>query len=523
MARKKLSMCLGFLAMLSTLALTCEMGTAQPVRGGTLVVGLIAEPAVLDSCSGAWNVAPFAGNIMSSILATDENMKIVPGGVAESWSLDARNKTYTFNLRKGIKWHDGKPFTAEDVKFTFETFLPKFDDQGVYLKDTKVDIVSDTKVVIKPGVWSPGIQIERMASTDWALYPKHLLEGVDFIKSDFRKAPVGTGPFKFKEWVRGSHITLERNNDYWKPGKPYLDRIIVKIIRDPSIMLASLTTGEVDFAFRGLPYEAYETMKKSPNLQVMLAYRPNYKVVFVNNTKHPILSNLLVRQAIAHAIDRKDVASKATSNVCRASERAYAPEILPANPNLKIFEYNPKKAEELLDKAGYPRKAGGIRFAIQLLGRVGEADEEKAGDLFKDYLKAVGIDVSIKRADFNTVLQLSGNYQFDVLLFKRNLAPFFSQSQHHSSFIQPGVPLTNISQYKNPKVDQFYDQWAMASTEEEQKKALLNAETIVTEELPELQLFDVSWMYVWNKRVQNAFVPARNFLQSEPLEDVYIK
>ena len=102
MPRKKLSLCFGLFALLLTLALTCGTGTAQPVRGGTLVVGLIAEPAVLDSCSGAWNVAPFAGNIMSSILATDENMKIVPGGVAESWSIDARNKTYTINLRKGI-------------------------------------------------------------------------------------------------------------------------------------------------------------------------------------------------------------------------------------------------------------------------------------------------------------------------------------------------------------------------------------------------------------------------------------
>jgi len=513
---------LGLLVMGITISLAPVMGIAQPVRGGTLTVGMIAEPAVLDSCSGAWNIAPFAGNIMSSILETDENMKIGPG-IAESWSFDARNKTYTFNIRKGVKWHDGKPMTVEDVKFSFETFLPKFDDRGEYLKDAKVDIVGDTKVVLKPGRWVPAVQIGRMASIDWAIYPKHLLEGVDFFKSDFRKALVGTGPFKLKEWVRGSHITLERNPDYWKPNKPYLDRIIFKFIRDPSILLASLTTGEVDFAYRGLPYEAYETMKKSPNLNIILDYKPNYKVFMVNNMKHPIISNLLVRQAIAHAIDKKDIASKATGNVCRPSDRFFAPEIFPPNPNVKVYEYNPKKAEELLDKAGYPRKSGGTRFGFQLLTRVGEADEDKTADLYRDYLKAVGIDVSIKKADFNTVLQMSGNYQFDVLLFKRYLLPFFTYSQHHSSFIQPGVPLTNISQYKNAKVDQFYDQWAQSATEDEQNKAILNAETILTEELPELPLFDTSWMYVWNKRVQNTFVPVRNWLQSEPLDNLYIK
>jgi ABC-type transport system substrate-binding protein len=138
-------------------------------------------------------------------------------------------------------------------------------------------------------------------------------------------------------------------------------------------------------------------------------------------------------------------------------------------------------------------------------------------------MKAVGVEVSIKRADFNTILQLSASYQFDVMTFKRYLSPHFTYTQHHSSFIRPGVVLVNISQYNNAKVDQFYDQWVESSTEDEQNKALLSAETILAEELPELPLFDVSWMYVWNKRVQNAFVPARNYLQSEPLDSLYVK
>jgi peptide/nickel transport system substrate-binding protein len=522
MAKTIKAVVLGLLLTFVTFHVAPSIATAQPVRGGTLTVGLIAEPAILDSCSGAWNSAPFAGNILGSILETDENMKFAPG-LAESWSVDPVNKTYTFNLRKGVKWHDGKPFTAEDVKFTFETFLPTYHIFGKYLKDSKVDIVGDTKVIVKPGTWAPAIQMGRFASGDWGIYPKHLLEGGDFIKSDFRKALVGTGPFKFKEWVRGSHITLERNPDYWKPNMPYVDRIIFKFIRDPSIMLASLATGDIDFSFRGIPYEAYGGMEKNPKLNVIVNYRPNYKVFIVNNTKSPIMSNVLVRQALAHAVDRKDIASKATSGMCRPSDRFFAPEVLPDNPNIKVYEYNPKKAEELLDKAGYPRKAGGTRFTLQLIGRLGEADEEKAGDLFRDYMKAVGVEVSIKRSDFNTVLQQSANYQFDVMTFKRYLSAHFTYTQHHSSFIRQGVVLVNISQYNNAKVDQFYDRWVESSTEEEQNKALLGAETIMTEELPELPLFDVSWMYVWNKRVQNSFVPARNYLQSEPLDAIYVK
>ena len=165
MAKTIKAVVLGLLLMLVTFHCAPSIGTAQPVRGGTLVMGLIAEPAILDSCSGAWNSAPFAGNILSSILETDENMKFVPG-LAESWSIDSGSKTYTFNLRKGVKWHDGKPFTAEDVKFTFETFLPTYHIFGKYLKDTKVDIVSETKVVVKPGMWAPAIQMGRFASGD---------------------------------------------------------------------------------------------------------------------------------------------------------------------------------------------------------------------------------------------------------------------------------------------------------------------------------------------------------------------
>lgn len=497
-------------------------GMAQPSRGGTLVVGMVAEPTVLDSNSGAWNVAPVFGNILRPLVEGNDNLQIVPG-MAESWNIDYKSKTYTFNLRKNIKWHDGKPFAAQDVKFTLESFFPKYNFLGMYLEGTKVDIVGDTNVVVRPGTWAPGIQSGVFASADWSMYPKHLLDGADFMKSDYRKAPVGTGPFKFKEWVRGSHITLERNDDFWRTGKPYLDKIVIKIIRDPSLLLLSLTTGEVDFVYRGLPYEAYETLRKSPNLQVILDYKPNYKVFLVSNTKHPILSNLMVRKAIMHTINKKDIAAKATSNVCRVSDRMFAPEILPENKKLTLYDYNPKKAEELLDRAGYPKKSGGVRFSLQILVRAGETDEEKTADLLKDYLKEVGIDLTIKKVDFNTNLQLQCNYQFELATQKKGNVPFFNYQQHHSSWIRPGKILSNISQYSNPKVDSLYDQWVYhATSDEERNRAILEAESILTEELPEAPLFDVAWMYVWSKRVKNAFVPARFMFQSESFEDVYI-
>lgn len=515
-------MVLLILAILLNTSVLPALSITEPAIGGTLVMGLVSEPTVLDSASGSWNVAPFAGSILNSLLETDEKMQIVPG-LAESWSVDSAKKAYIFKLRKGVKWHDGQPFTAEDVKFTFEELLPKYDNRGEFWEGTKVEIRGETEVIITPGNFAPGIHLPSMASVDWPVFPKHILQGKDFLKSDYRKAPIGTGPYKFKEWVKGSHIVLERNENYWRPGKPYVNQIIVKFIPDSAVLLASLTKGEVDYVYRGLPYEAYETMKKSANLQVFIDYKPNYKVYAVSNLKHPVLSNPLVRKAIAHAINKTDIISKATGGVSRASDRFWAPEFMPENPNLIVYPYNPKKAEELLDKAGYPKKNGGKRFAMELLVRTGEADETKTADLMKDYLAAVGIDVTIKSADFTTVLQLEADYKYDLTLIKRWILPIFSYQNHHSLFIIKGRQLVNAAQYSNPDVDRSYDGWKFGATEQDRTAALLKAESILSDDLPEIPLFDVAWMYVWNRRIKNAFVPARNWLQCESLENIYIE
>jgi len=518
----KIAMVLLISLVLLNASVLPTLSAVEPAIGGTLVIGLVSEPTVLDSASGSWNVAPFAGAILNSLMETDEKMQTVPG-LAESWSVDPAKKAYLFKLRKGVKWHDGKPFTAEDVKFTFEELLPKYDNRGEYLQGTKVEIKSETEIVMTPGEFAPGIHLPSMASVDWPIFPKHLLEGKDFLKSDYRKAPVGTGPYKFKDWVKGSHVILERNENYWRPDKPYISQIIVKFIPDSAVLLASLTKGEVDYVYRGLPYEAYDSMKKSANLQVFVDYKPNYKVYAVSNLKHPVLSNRLVRKAIAHAINRTDVVSKATVGLSRASDRIFAPEFLADNPNLVAYPYNPKKAEELLDTAGYPKRSDGKRFAIELLVRTGEADETKAADLMKDYLRAVGIDMTIKSADFNTVLQLEADYKYDICIVKRWILPIFSYQNHHSSFIIKGRTLVNVAQYSNPDVDRGYEEWRFGATDQDRVKALLKVESIVTDDLPEIPLFDVAWMYVWNKRIKNAFVPARNWLQCESPENLYIE
>jgi len=494
----------------------------SPQKGGTLVVALVSEPRVIEPTTGAWNAGFVAAQIFNSLLTFDEKLNIVPS-LAESWSVDEKEGAYIFKIRKGVKWHDGKPLTVDDVKFSFENIISKYDAFGaLYFKDVKVEILNDSVVKIKPAEFLPAVQIVLFASIDTAIFPKHILEGQDFLKSEFRVKPVGTGPFKFVEWVKGSHIVLVRNEAYWNDDKPYLDKIIIRFITDPATLVAELEAGNVDYVFRGVPYEAYSKLKGNPNLDVILSYRPPYKFVIAFNTKHPILSDVRVRKAIAYALNKTEIALRATNGLSKPTNSFWTPEIVEPSPGIHKYEYNPSLAEKILDEAGYKRGADGKRFTLELLTRVGEPEEAMVAELIRDYLSKVGIEVKIKAVDFGTMLDLQANYKYEFTIFKRWIVPFWAYQLFHSEWIRPGEPFTNIMQYVNPEVDRLFDAWLRELNVEKQKQYLQKLDEILTDELPELPLYDVVWLNVKNARVMGPNIPVGRYVFWDPLENTYI-
>lgn len=493
-----------------------------PKVGGSITVALVAEPRNLDPFSGAWHSGFIAAQIFNSLLELDQNLNPQPS-LAESWQILEDEKAYLFKIREGVKWHDGQPFTVEDVKFSFEQIISKYDLFGaLYFKNVKVEIVDDRTVKIIPEKFLPGVQTLLFASLDTVIVPKHILEGQDYTKSDFITHPVGTGPFKFKEWVKGSHIILERNSDYWKEGKPYLEKMIIRFITDPSTLLASLKAGEVDYVFRGLPYEAYDELSKDPNIEVIKSLRPPYKMFISFNMKDEILSNPLVRKAIAYALNREDIAKKVTLGICPKTDSWWSEAEISPSPNLKVYEYNPEKAEALLDQAGYPRGANGKRFTIEFLTRVGEAEEEEIADLVKDYLGKVGIEVVIKRVDFGTLLDLTANYNYQMVLWKSWVNPIWAYQQYHSSWIKPGQPFTNVFQYSNPEVDSLLDQWLSTSDPNKQKAILQRIDEIFSEDLPQIPLYNVVFLNVKSKELKGPDIPVGKYVFWDALENMYI-
>jgi len=495
---------------------------SNPKPGGTLTVALVAEPKNLNPYTGAWHSGFVDAQIFNSLLELDENLQPRPS-LAESWKILSDEKAYLFKLREGVKWHDGEPLTVDDVKFSFEKIISKYDIFGaLYFNNTVVEIVDSRTVKIKPGVFLPGAQMLLFASIDTAIVPKHLLEGRDFLKSDFINHPIGTGPFKFKEWVKGSYIELVKNEDYWKTGKPYLDKIIVKFVTDPSTLVASLQAGEVNYVFRGLPYETYHSLVNNPNLDVIKSVRPPYKMFLSFNLKNPILSNKLVRKAIAYALNRTDIAKKATLGICSVTNTWLPESEITPSPNIKTYEYNPQKAEELLDEAGYPRGSDGKRFTIELLTRTGEAEEAEIADLIKNYLENVGIDIRIKRVDFGTLLDLTANFNYDMVLWKSWISTIWQYQQYTTEWIIHD-PFANIYQYSNPRVDDLFHQWLKEPDPEKQKEILREIDVILTDDLPQIPLYNVVFLNVKSKNVKGPDIPVGKYVFWDALENTYIE
>ena len=236
------------LASLCALACLAALPAAaqEPVKGGTLTMIVQPEPPILVSAiNSAAPIGIVSTKILEGLLTYDYDMNPKPG-LAETWKVSADGRSITFNLRNGVKWHDGKDFTAADVQFSMMKVWKELHPRGrsTFAKVTAVETPSPYVVVIRLSEPSPPI-MSALGGYEGQILPKHLYDGTDIAQNPWNSKPVGTGPFVFKEWQKGNFIQLERNPAYWDKGKPYLDRIVFRIIPDASARAAAFETGEV--------------------------------------------------------------------------------------------------------------------------------------------------------------------------------------------------------------------------------------------------------------------------------------
>ncbi|QYM95738.1 ABC transporter substrate-binding protein [Dickeya ananatis] len=503
-----------FAALLVAASLFGAMSQAAettPKHGGTLNFLVEPEPPVLTSLvNSGGSVIKVNAKVIEGLLNYDFNMKPIPQ-LATSWSVSPDGKQYTFHLRQGVKWHDGKDFTSADVAFSILT-VKKYNSrgQGTFANVTEVKTPDPYTAIVELSQPAPYL-ISAFSANEAPIVPKHLYDGTDIRTNPYNTAPVGTGPFIFKEWVRGSHIVYERNPNYWDQPKPYVDRLVVKFIPDAATRLIAFETGGLDLGSESpVPLNELDRVKKNPKLAIETGgygYGPTQtRIEF--NLDNPYLKNLKVRQAIAHSINRDVLRNVVWYGYAVNSPTPITPELAQFHDSAPSpYPFDLKKAEQLLDEAGFPRQADGIRFRLV-------HDYMPYGDGFKrvaEYLKSalakVGIDVTIRSQDFATYVKRVYTDR-DFAFTNHSISNLFDptvgvQRLYWSQAFKPGVAFGNGSHYANPDVDRLLEQAAVETDPAKRAEEFRAFQRIVAQELPDINLLQLKRLTIYNTRVHN--------------------
>jgi len=377
----------------------------KPVSGGSLTIAQGVEPPGLDPTTATSAAIPRVvyGNVLEGLVRIDRDGKIIPA-LAREYKVSKDGKEYTFLLKKGVKFHDGKAFDAEDVKFTFERLM----DPNITIPNRKyyndieaVELIDPYTVKFKlKNVNS--MLLFNLARPDSIIINK---QTADKLKT----APVGTGPFKFMEWVRGDRIHLEKFAAYHRKGFPYLDKVTFKFIGDPSAQIANLKAGDVDVIGYDVSPENALLLEKDPKFKVLNGYTTTEVILSTNQTRKPF-DDVRVRRAMAHAIDRSALIKGAMSGY----GMPIGSHMDPGNPYYidltSAYPYNPAKAKQLLAEAGYPN---GFDAVIKVPERFAYA--KRSGEIITDMLSQVGIRLKIELTEWGQWIdRVFRNGDFDL-------------------------------------------------------------------------------------------------------------
>ncbi|MDQ6932894.1 MAG: peptide ABC transporter substrate-binding protein [Candidatus Eremiobacteraeota bacterium] len=384
------------------------------------------------------------------------------GGVSQ----DGRRITY--HLRHGVRWHDGAPFTSADVAFTWQAVMNPRNNvvsRRGYDLVTSVQTPDPYTVVFNLSrAFSPAINTLFAESDEpYRILPKHILAKYSVINAvPFNSQPIGTGPFRFARWQRGDRVEYIANEHYFL-GAPKLKRIIVKIIPDDNTRVAQMRTHELDGAFT-LSSAAYRDLRGVPDVKLVLPLRPSYVSVSFN-LMHPPLNDLNVRRAIAYAIDKDEITRDDTYGAARVATEDLSPFYSWAfDPAVAQYPYNPQKAAQLLDRAGWHRTGRSIRakngqpLSLQIVYGQGSPTSKTLGVQLQAALERVGIDTQIKTYNYALLFATaqsggifnSGKYDLALYSWVAGADPDDS-SQWSCAFMPPRG--NNFTRYCNAEMD----------------------------------------------------------------------
>ncbi|MCK5826095.1 MAG: peptide-binding protein [Desulfuromusa sp.] len=461
-----------------------------PAYGDTFIESSIGDASTLlpvlasDSASSEIN-----GLIYNGLVRYDKNLQI-EGELAESWDISEDNLTITFYLHKGVTWHDGAPFTSADVKFNYQLYIdPK--TPTAYAESFKQVTGIET-----PDPYTFIVHYDKPyapALISWAMsiHPRHLLEGEDITKSSLARKPIGTGPYRFSEWVGGEKIVLESNSDYFE-GQPYLKRVVYRIIPDISTQFLELQTGSLDYM--GLsPLQFDRQTDTSAFRRLYNKYRYlNFGYTYLGyNLKHPIFQDKRVRHALSYAINKQELIDGVLLGYGKVATGPYKPDTWVYNDNVPKYGYNPEKARQLLAEAGWQDRdddgildKDGKKLAFTIVTNQGNDLRSKTGEIIQRRFKEVGIEVKLRIIEWATFLKEfinPGNFDATILGWTGGPEPDQYNIWHSS---KTGPRQLNFIGFKNPEVDSLLEKGRRVFDQQQRKVIYDRFQEILAEEQP---------------------------------------
>ena len=515
-----------FAAFASMFALTGVVGAETPKHGGTMIWAIQGTPRHLNPSvqSGIATGEPGA-QLFAAPLRYDENWTPQPY-LAESWEVSEDGLTVTLNLVKDAKFHDGVPITSKDVAFSIETVKANHPFKTMFAPVASVDTSDPHVAVLKLSQPHPALML-AMSSQLLPIIPEHVYGDGQDPKTHPRNSEdvVGSGPFKLVEFKRDQHIILERNENFFIKDRPYLDRIVMRIIKDGSARAIALENGEVHLsAFEQNPRDIAR-LQKNPDITATAngygAIGPIAWLAF--NTKREPISDVRVRQAIAYAVDRNFIVKAIFLGTSQPALTGIHPDSPFYDPSVEGYDLDIDKANNILDEAGYARGSDGMRFKLTV--DFGWPSIKAPAEYLKPQLKKIGIDLSVRAsADFPTWAKRISNHDFDMtwdVVFNWGDPVIGVHRTYLSNNIKTGVIWSNTQQYENKEVDEILEMAGKERDSAKRKALYAKFQHIVAQELPVYWSYTLPYHTIHASSIGNA--PGGIWATCAPLDRVYLK
>ncbi len=452
-----------------------------------------------DSASG-----DISGWIYNGLTKYDKNIKVT-GDLAESWDISPDGLQIIFHLRKGVLWHDGTEFTSHDVLFTYDRVIdPKtptpYGSNFGPVKAVEVIDKYTVKIVYKEP-FAPALE-----SWGMGILPKHLLDGKDITSEYYSRNPIGTGPYKLKEWVTGQKIVLEAFQNYFE-GRPKIDKYIARVIPDNATMFLELKFGGIDFMGLTPPQYKLQANAEFFNKYFQKFRYPAFGYTYLGyNLLDRRFSDRRVRQAITHGINKKDIIAGVLLGYGTPCTGPFPPESWAYNPDVRDLEYNPEKSRKLLEEAGWEKGESGMlekngkAFEFTVLVNQGNDARLKTAQIIKENLKKIGIKMNIKVLEWQAMLhEFIDKKRFEAIIMGWALSRDPDMYDiWHSSKTKEGE--FNFISFKNEEVDRLLLEGRRTFDFEKRKKIYHRIHEILSDEQPYTFLYVPDALPVLHKR-----------------------